>query len=62
MSCKQIARPSFGCGTSRILALSRRGLLWALLGLFTALPLQAEEKLIDGIKFRLGMNHQLGEI
>ena len=56
MSCKQIARPSFGCGTSRILALSRRGLLWALLGLFTALPLQAEEKLIDGIKFRLGMN------
>ena len=56
MSCKQIARPSFGCGTSRILALSRRGLLWALLGLFTALPLQAEDKLIDGIKFRLGMN------
>ena len=31
-------------------------MLWALLGLFTALPLQAEDKLIDGIKFRLGMN------
>jgi len=56
MSFKQTARPFFGQGILRVLAGVRHGALCALLGLFTALPLQAEDKLIDGIKFRLGMN------